>query len=193
MNRLCTLALMALLFGCGPAADFDPQLVVRSNDAGVAIDGYSPVSYFQRGKPEMGSSDFVAEYGGLIYWLTDAEQVAMFTADPEKYAPAHGGWCSLMLTGSGQRTPANPETFKIVDGRLLLFWSGDYKGMAINGRRNWDGKFAASEEIELEALQKADGVWQRIITGRKNAKIVLFNEKDRERVAAHQLAEAKQQ
>jgi len=56
------------------------------------------------------------------------------------YRPAHGGWCSLMLSGSGNLTPADPETFKIVDGQLLLFWSGEFNGNAVDGLANWESK-----------------------------------------------------
>ena len=113
----------------------------RQGPVGVAIDGYSPVSYFTDGASEKGSAEFEVSHNGTSYWLTSAEQVNTFKSNPDRYQPAHGGWCSLMLTGSGQLTPANPESFRIVDDRLLLFWSGDFKGQAIDGSRNWHSKF----------------------------------------------------
>lgn len=191
MNRWLILGTAVLVAACGRSADFTAEQVLRANDAGVAIDGYSPVSYFQRGIAEAGSAGFAARHRGITYWMTDGEQLAAFQADPDRYAPAHGGWCSLMLTGSGRLTPANPETFKIVDGKLLMFWSGDYNDMSINGRSNWESKFPDAE-TELGAMHKADAVWQAIASGEKRARITLFNDDDRDRVAEHHRAVATQ-
>lgn len=95
-----------------------------------------------------------------------------------------------MLTGSGQMTPANPESFKIVDDRLLLFWSGDFNGQAVSGLKNWQSKF--SDPIGEQALlNKADSAWNKLLSGRATQNIVLFNESDGERVSKSRLQDAK--
>ena len=93
----------------------------------------------------------------------------MFRADPAKYEPAHGGWCSLMMAGSGQRTKANPESFKIVNGQLLLFWAGEHKGNYISGLKNWE-----SREDEQAQLKQANQTWAEIRAGKKKSKIRVF-------------------
>lgn len=158
---------------------------------GLAIDGYSPVSYFQRDQAEKGNPEFSVTHQGITYWLTDQEQVDLFQQNPDKYAPAHGGWCSLMLSGSGSRTPANPESWKIVDDRLLLFWSGDYKGMAISGLKNWHSKTNREYDQELQRLGVADQTWAAILNGERESEIQFFNTGDMERVSEAQKAAGK--
>ncbi|NVK21471.1 MAG: hypothetical protein HWD86_03040 [Kangiellaceae bacterium] len=164
--------------------------LMQQNDQGVAIDGYSPVSYFERGKAEPGSPQFSAHYNGVTYWLTDSAQLLAFNANPEKYAPAHGGWCSLMMSGSGNLTPANPESWKIVNGKLLLFWAGQYKDMQISGLKNWASKTNNETDRELKRLADAEEQWQEIQQG-KNTGLVIFSQKDNERLNAQQRAMAK--
>ena len=89
----------------------------------LAIQGYSPVSYFDKKKAEKGNAEFAVTHQGITYHFADAAQVEKFMADPDKYEPAHGGWCSLAMSGTkGNRVRANPKTFKIVDDKLLLFF-----------------------------------------------------------------------
>ena len=189
-NAIAVLVSLLVLSGCAgePVSYGD---LSRQGPVGVAIDGYSPVSYFTEGKSEMGSPEFEVSHNGTSYWLTSADQVTTFKADPDRYQPAHGGWCSLMLTGSGQLTPANPESFKILDDRLLLFWSGDFKGQAIDGGRNWHSKFE-DPAGELALLAKADATWMKLLGGGKQ-KIVLFNEGDADRISEVRRQAAKKQ
>ena len=169
---------VVLSIGCINHAADDARKIPGARDGielysldenGVAVDGYSPVSYFERGKAERGSPDFAVTHEGITYYLTDAAQVESFERSPHSYEPAHGGWCSLMIAGSGNRTRANPESFKTVDGQLLLFWSGDYKGQFISGVRNWN-----SRDDEMAELRKSNENWARILAGKKKSKIVTF-------------------
>ncbi len=180
MNKFSLVLVLFLAAACTG----EPRSVAEQSRHGtdsVAIDGYSPVSYFTDGKAERGTPDFAVPYDGLTYWLTDASQVELFNENPEHYAPAHRGWCSLMLTGSGNLAVANPESFKIVDDRLLLFWGGDFKGQLIDGRKNWDSKFADAV-AETTLLGKADATWGRLLSGDKSENVVFFNPNDETRV-----------
>jgi len=140
---------------------------------GLAIRGYSPVSYFDHEKAEKGSSEFAVEHRGITYHFTDAGQVERFNADPDKYEPAHGGWCSLMMSASGHRTEANPESFKIVDGRLLLFWHGKYRGKTVDGLANWNKRYNVPAN-ETKGLGRADKNWSLITAGKKRSPIRVF-------------------
>ncbi len=111
-----------------------------------AIDGYSPVSYFTENKAEKGNSEFNAEHQGKIYFFTSAEQLALFTANPEKYKPRHDV-CAYNLA-LGKITPLDPTNFKIIAGSLLLFHKSD----AGDGLQAWE----QSEISEEELLRRAD-------------------------------------
>lgn len=86
----------------------------------AAIGGYSPVSYFEKGRAEQGSPEHQADYEGKTYFFTSAAQVATFRANPGQFAPAFGGQCAYGHAVE-KEFPVDPTNFKIEDGKLLLF------------------------------------------------------------------------
>ena len=86
---------------------------------GVAIEGYSPVSYFD-GRAERGSALFAVEHEGVTYHLTGSDQVAKFRRNPDKYVPAFGGWCAFGMSVE-DKFPVDPTCYLVADGRLYLF------------------------------------------------------------------------
>ena len=117
----------------------------------------------------------------------------MFLANPTKYVPAHGGWCALMMGGSGRRTPGHPESFAIVDDRLLLFWSGDRPETKGMGLANWASKTGGDLEDERDWVRKADEAWEAFVAGRRASPIMLYKPADAESVTPAQRAEASEQ
>ena len=97
------------------------------------IGGYSPVSYFEKGRAELGKPEHAVEHDGKVYHLASAEQAKTFRADPDKFLPAHGGICAYGVT-VGKEFPVDPTNFKIVDGRLLLFLKND----ELDARELWE-------------------------------------------------------
>ncbi|MCG8413781.1 MAG: hypothetical protein MI746_06125 [Pseudomonadales bacterium] len=188
--RFC-LIVCATLFSLTTSAAEPPEEPVRVNSLGAALDGYSPVSYFTEGKPELGDPAFSAIHNGISYWFTNAEQQAVFEADPESYVPAHGGWCTLMMGGSGRRTPGHPESWSIVDGRLMLFWSGDTEETKGMGMQNWLSKTKGTESGARSVVAAADKNWARFLQGDRQSRIFLYKESDKQAVTETQLAGAR--
>ena len=71
-----------------------------------------------------------------------------FKATPEKYEPVYGGWCAYAMGEKGEKVEVDPETFKILDGRLYLFynswgnntltkWNKNEKTLKMQGDQNW--------------------------------------------------------
>lgn len=89
---------------------------------GIFIFGYDPVAYFTMGKAVKGSADFTYEYLGANWHFANAEHRRMFVAEPVKYVPQHGGYCSSFATDGGT-VAANPRAWRIIDGKLYLFAS----------------------------------------------------------------------
>jgi len=118
---------------------------------GIAIDGYSPVSYFTRGQAELGSAEFAVEHESITYLLTSQKQVELFKANPDKYAPAYGGWCAFGMAVS-DKFPIDPTAFKIVNGRLMLF----LRNTDIDARDLWN----KGDEVDL--LRKAEAHWTKV-------------------------------
>lgn len=108
------------------------------------ISGYDPVAYFTGGRPQRGSGYHVADHQGITYAFASEENKEIFEANPERYAPAYGGWCAFGVA-VGKKFVADPEVWKIVDGRLYLNldrdiqskWKKDIPGYIKTGNQNW--------------------------------------------------------
>jgi len=120
------------------------------NKAGVAIDGYDPVAYFQQAKAVEGKKEYAAIVDGATYLFSSAQNAATFKADPAKYQPRYGGWCAYAMGASGEKVEIDPETFKIVDGKLYLFYNRFFN----NTLKSWN-----KDEANLK--QKADANWKK--------------------------------
>lgn len=118
------------------------------DDDNVAIKGYDPVSYFTADGPEQGVHTLSSEYNGAVYYFTSQANLDIFTANPAKYEPAYGGWCAYAM-GKGYTADANPKTYKILDGKLLLFynkflvntlpkWNKDEATLYPSAEKNWE-------------------------------------------------------
>lgn len=108
------------------------------------LSGYDPVAYFSDGKPVRGSGYHVTVVEGVTYAFATAEHQKMFEANPQKYLPAYGGYCAYGL-GVGKKFVADPEVWKIVEGKLYLNldkgiqqkWEKDIPGFIKKGDANW--------------------------------------------------------
>jgi len=125
------------------------------DEKGIAIQGYDPVSYFTEGKAREGKGDINYNYPGVTYYFSSQENKEKFKEDPSKYEPAYGGWCAYAMGDSGEKVKIDPETFKIVDGKLYLFYNFFFN----NTLKDWN-----ADEENLKA--KADENWIKIF--RKN-------------------------
>ena len=147
------LALTPLAIG-GTDADAPSRAYLHGYNvpaSGIAIDGYSPVSYFTESKAELGSDEFAVEHHGITYLLTSEEQVEAFKADPEKYLPAYGGWCATGMAVQ-DKFPVDPTLFKIVDDRLMLF----LRNTNVDALEIWN------QGDEAEYVEKADAHWKKV-------------------------------
>ncbi|MEO0421526.1 MAG: YHS domain-containing (seleno)protein [Pseudomonadota bacterium] len=86
---------------------------------GVILAGYDAVAYFTEGKAVRGSEEFTASHGGANYQFASAEHRDLFAADPERYAPAYGGYCALGAS-FGKKFLVDGKAFEIVDGQLYV-------------------------------------------------------------------------
>lgn len=93
---------------------------MQSTNEKIGIGGYSPVSYFEGG-PEMGKPEFAHTHAGTTYYLTSQHQLNKFQSNPEKYVPAFDGFCAFGQAIEKEFV-VDPTSYKIVDGRLLLFF-----------------------------------------------------------------------
>ncbi|MCR9218752.1 MAG: hypothetical protein NXI21_00855 [Alphaproteobacteria bacterium] len=126
------------------AAPARAEKVNQSFLGGVAIEGYDPVAYLKQGRPVEGSSDFTTQWNGAVWRFASAENRDAFSAAPETYAPAYGGYCAWAVS-QGYTASIDPDAWKIVDGRLYLNynksiqqrWEQDVPGNIAKGDANW--------------------------------------------------------
>lgn len=118
-------------------------------EKGLAIQGYDPVSYFN-GNPIEGNKAIAYIYSGVQYRFSSAKNLEAFKANPEKYEPQYGGWCAYAMGTSGDKVEVDPETFKIVNGKLYLFYNKYFN----NTLKSWN-----KDEANLKP--KADINWQK--------------------------------
>jgi len=90
---------------------------------GLALQGYDAVSYFNGSKPLRGKADLTTTYGGVTYRFANAANLEVFKKSPARYEPQYGGWCAYAMGDDGSKVEVDPETFKLDDGKLYLFYN----------------------------------------------------------------------
>jgi peroxiredoxin/YHS domain-containing protein len=125
----------------------------KAGQAPLAIEGYDPVAYFPEGggSPKEGSEEIATTHQGVTYRFVNAANRDAFLADPAKYEPAHGGWCSWAMK-DGEKVEVDPKSFIVRDGRLFLFYNGTWG----NTRSKW-----LKLDHAAEAAQ-ADSQWKKL-------------------------------
>jgi len=137
--------------------DVDTRLEEFSLKDNLMLQGYDVVSYQQADGPQQGSASHQIEYRGVQYrFVSDANQRA-FLADPERYEPLYGGWCAYAML-EGKKTKANPESYKIVDDQLLVFYDG-FWGDTL---KMWND-FLNKETTDADLIETADSHWEEIL------------------------------
>lgn len=93
--------------------------------SGTALAGYDAVSYFQ-GKPVPGTTQFTQNWSGSEWYFSSAENLKAFKANPEKYIPQFGGYCTKAVS-TGFAAPGDPTIWYIRDDKLYIFSSEELK------------------------------------------------------------------
>ena len=147
-RALLALAVPLLTLAAWPATSHATKTTggeYNSLHAGLGAKGYDVVSYFTDKKPAQGSDRFTASYGGVTWQFVSAEHRDLFKADPAKYAPQYGGYCSWGVA-QGKLFDVDPVTgWTVSDGKLYLNFNGDINhtfardsaGFIRKAEKNW--------------------------------------------------------
>lgn len=151
--RMLFLVIVALCMVSVASAQSDLQRLKHFNtNKNVAAGGYDVTTYFDI-KPLHGSADFTFIHKGIIYLFASNANLNEFKSNIEKYEPAYGGWCAFAMGSSGEKVRVDPETYKILNGKIYLF----YNFWGNNTLKDWN-------ENEKTLKEAADRHWQRLIT-----------------------------
>ncbi len=119
-------------------------------DNGIAIKGYDPVAYFTQNKAIRGSKDIALFNQGVTYYFASVANKEVFKANPSKYEPEYGGWCAYAMGEKGEKVGVDPETFKLMNGKLYLF----YNKYFTNTLKDWN-------KNEAILKKSADANWPK--------------------------------
>ncbi len=120
---------------------------------GFAASGYDVVAYHglkqvpvgqQQPAAVPGKASITAEYNGATWAFASTANRDTFLADPARYAPGYDGHCAYGIAQGG-KVPANPNLWRIVDGKLYLnitrtvvgFWEADIPGNLQQSEVKW--------------------------------------------------------
>ena len=141
MKRLFTSVLTIALAANALAKD-----LTNVDDNRVALSGYDAVGFFADNKAEKGDPKHVATYHGAIYQFSTAEHRKSFKANPEKYLPQTGGYCTYGASVNGL-FPVDINTWQVRNGKLYLnknqdilkTFNADFDGNVAKAEKNWPG------------------------------------------------------
>ena len=117
----------------------------------LALQGYDPVSYFKQNKATKGKKELAASHNGITYYFSSKENKEVFLKNAATFEPQFGGWCAYAMGANGEKVSINPETFKIIDGKLYLYYNAYFN----NTLKSWN-----KDEVNLKA--KANSNWKKL-------------------------------
>ena len=112
--------------------------------SGKAIRGYDPVAYFSEGKPVKGDDKLMYKWNNATWYFSSQQNLDLFKANPEKYAPQYGGYCAFGLS-NGYKAPTDADAWTIDNGKLYLNynksvreeWNKERKQRIAKADKNW--------------------------------------------------------
>lgn len=142
----------AVLAASSTAAFAGEQFI---DETGYAVSGYDVVAYFGLEQSAVGTTQtaavpgndaYTAQYNDAKFAFSTQENLDLFEANPEKYAPQYDGHCAYGVSQGG-KVPGNPNLWRIIDDKLYLnitktivgFWEEDIPQNIILAESNWDG------------------------------------------------------
>ncbi len=114
----------------------------------IGVGRYDPVSYHSHKAPTEGEMEWAYEYKGIKYFFASEDNLDQFKLTPEHFEPQFGGWCAYAMAETGEKVQVDPETFKIIEGKLYLFynfyftntlkkWNKDEERLKSSAKENW--------------------------------------------------------
>ena len=134
---------VAVLFAACSKVEYGVAKINTDTD-GLAVRGFDTVAFFTESGLVKGSPSHEYVWNGAKWFFASAENLAKFKENPEGYAPQFGGYCSYAVS-HGYTADGDPETWKVVDGKLYLnynqkakeAWEAEQEKFIKDGELNW--------------------------------------------------------
>ena len=152
------------LSGCGPfitqspGGDLRPVNAVSSDQASrLFLKGHDVVSYFTDNTHAMGLQEHQVEHEEITFWFASAKNKEMFEADPARYLPQFGGYCTNGIA-YGIPWGGDADRWKIIDGKLYIFGGQQsFDAFMVDVKTN----MALAEKYWAEEVKGSNAFWQR--------------------------------
>jgi YHS domain-containing protein len=129
LKKISTFVFAVFLASTSLAQDKKAHNIDNSN---IALQSYSPVSYLDLGKAELGRKEFKSEHNKVVYYFTSADQKKAFDKNPSRYLPQYGGYCAFGIYASAKFRP-DPNNFIVKDGEYFLY----LKNLELDAKQLW--------------------------------------------------------
>ena len=157
-------AALAGLAGCAPMVTQSPgqglspvNAVSEGEDKHLMLFGHDVVSYFTEGTHRPGNPAIKSVYKAVTFRFSKPEHKAMFDANPEKYLPQFGGYCTNGIV-YGIPWGGDADTWRIIDGKLYIFGgAGSRDAFLLDVPRN----MALANKYWSEEVIGSNALWQR--------------------------------
>lgn len=157
-RRTVCLALLAAPWMIRTAAAAEPapggpfRTSKDGSDDRLMLEGHDAVAYFTQGEAVKGDPAITSGHQGVTWRFASEANKAAFEADPARYMPQFGGFCS---NGINYAVPwgggGGPDSWRIYRGKLYVF-----------GGRSARDHFEMDTELNL---QRAHHYWDTEVAG----------------------------
>ncbi|QDT66936.1 Thioredoxin-1 [Calycomorphotria hydatis] len=124
-----------------------------ASSSGVGLEGYSPVSLTGEKLWREGNPKFAWRYAGVIYYMTDAEELKKFQEDPAKYAPQNSGFDPTLLATEQLPIRGEIEYGSFYKGKLYLHSSEESRKEFIKNPE----KYPLPKKLDENQIAKVTG------------------------------------
>lgn len=165
LSRAAVLATAVALAGCGAMQAQNPGGTLRPVNAVAAEDGrplmlkgHDVVAYFTEQRHRLGLAQHQSVYQGVVFRFASAEHQRLFDADPTRYLPQFGGYCSSGIV-YGIPWGGDADTWLMHQGKLYIFGGQsskdafmlDLPGNLALAQRYWQDEVAGSNSFVQRA------------------------------------------
>ncbi len=106
------------------------------DERGRALRGYDPVAYFTEGKAILGDEAIRETWDGADYMFATEANRAAFVEQPQRYLPAHGGFCTFGIVLE-KKFDGDPEVWVLHDDELHVFLNQEVRGKFLSDESNF--------------------------------------------------------
>jgi YHS domain-containing protein len=161
LRGLIAAAAVLWMTGCAPLVTQNPgkglspvNAISEGEDKHLILFGYDVVSYFTENTHKKGNPAIKSVYKDVIFRFSKPEHKALFDANPEKYIPQFGGYCTNGVV-YGMGWGGDPDTWAMIEGKLYIFGGqGSKDGFMLDpvGNMKLANKYWAEEVNGRNAL-----------------------------------------